>query len=42
MIINHPGKYTDLKPFFSYKLIKIMHNFNKEINTIKLSECLGV
>jgi len=33
MIINYPGKYTDLKRFFVKKNIKIIHNFNQEINT---------
>jgi hypothetical protein len=37
MIINNPGKYTDLKRFFAKILIIIMHNFLLEINTKKYS-----
>ncbi len=37
MIINYPGKYTDLKRFFIQKLLKIIHNFHQEINIGKMS-----
>jgi hypothetical protein len=42
MIINYPGKYSDLKRFFLKNQIKIMHNFDQEINNEKLSECPDV
>jgi hypothetical protein len=38
MIINYPGKYTDLKPFFLIFLLKVFHNFHQEINNKNLSD----
>jgi len=47
MIINYHSKYTDLKRFFSYKLIKICTIFNKKLTpenspNVLLSDCLDV
>jgi hypothetical protein len=40
MIINYPGKYSDLKRFFLDKTLKIIHNFYQEINTNLKTECM--
>lgn len=32
MIINYPGKYTDLKRLFNYHSSKLMHIYQQEIN----------
>jgi len=38
MNFNYPGKYTDLKRFYIISYMKIMHNFNQEINSKDLNQ----
>jgi hypothetical protein len=40
MIINYPGKYSDLKRFYLNKTLKIIHNFYQEININSKTECM--